>query len=49
MQSDGKFFTIKPGHSMAFGVTEVPDGVQFSIYLPDEENCVLKLYKKGDN
>ena len=47
MQSDGKFFTIKPGHSMAFGVTEVPDGVQFSIYLPDEENCVLKLYKKG--
>ncbi|MCR5625497.1 MAG: hypothetical protein K6G11_09745 [Lachnospiraceae bacterium] len=40
-------FTIHPGNSMTFGVTQVANGVQFSVYLPDSGKCELKLYKKG--
>lgn len=40
-------FTIKPGTALPLGVTKVPDGVQFAVYLPDQKNCYLKLYRKG--
>ncbi|MCR5201543.1 MAG: alpha-amylase [Lachnospiraceae bacterium] len=41
-------FKVRPGNDMKFGVTRVPDGVQFSLYLPDTDSCELILYKKGN-
>lgn len=35
------------GNALSFGVTQVPEGVQFAVYLPNQTNCFLKLYKKG--
>ena len=40
-------FEFHTGISQAFGVTKVPNGVQFSVYLSHCSKCFLKLYKKG--
>ena len=40
-------FEYSTGISQAFGVTKVPNGVQFSVYLLHCSKCFLKLYKQG--
>lgn len=40
-------FEYSVGMSRTFGVTKVPGGVQFSVYLSHCNKCFLKLYKKG--
>lgn len=40
-------FEYRVGDALFFGVTKVPDGVQFAIYKPNCKSCFLKLYKKG--
>lgn len=40
-------FDYHVGNTLSFGVTKVPGGVQFAVYLPDQKKCLLKLYKKG--
>lgn len=47
MNKENKLFEYRVGSSLPFGVTRVPDGVQFSVYLPQSKSCFLKLYKKG--
>lgn len=40
-------FEYSTGATRTFGVTKVPKGVQFSVYLSHGNTCFLKLYKKG--
>lgn len=40
-------FEYRMGNALSFGVTQVPEGVQFAVHLPNQKNCFLKLYKKG--
>ena len=40
-------FDYHVGNTLSFGVTRVPGGVQFAVYLPDQKKCLLKLYRKG--
>lgn len=47
MVKENELFEYRTGSSMPFGVTKVPEGVQFAVYLPRSKNCFLKLYKKG--
>lgn len=47
MTKENHPFRYQAGHTLSFGVTLVPEGVQFAIYLPDQKECRLKLYKKG--
>ncbi|MCD7825136.1 MAG: alpha amylase C-terminal domain-containing protein [Clostridiaceae bacterium] len=47
MNQGNRMFEYRVGDTMAFGVTKVPDGVQFAVYLPDGKDCFLKVYKKG--
>lgn len=42
-----ELFEYKAGDTLPFGVTRVSDGVQFAISLPDRQQCLLKLYRKG--
>lgn len=46
---ENNIFSVKQGNQMTFGVTVVQDGVQFAIYMPedDEGSCSLNLYRKG--
>ena len=41
------FFPVSAGRVLTLGVTQVEDGVQFAVYLPDHQERYLKLYKKG--
>lgn len=47
MESRNKLFEYRVGSSLPLGVTKVPGGIQFAVYLPKSKNCFLKLYKKG--
>ena len=47
MVKENELFEYRVGSSMPFGVTKVPEGVQFAVYLPKSKDCFLKLYKKG--
>lgn len=47
MTKGNKLFEYHVGSTLPFGVTKVPEGVQFAVYLPKHSNCSLKLYKKG--
>lgn len=48
MTKKNELFEYCMGSSaLPFGVTKVPKGVQFTVYLPDSDVCFLKLYKKG--
>lgn len=47
MGKENELFEYRVGSSMPFGVTKVPEGVQFAVYLPKSKDCFLKLYKKG--
>lgn len=40
-------YKYRPGHTLPFGVSEVEEGVQFSICLPGVRECYLLLYRKG--
>lgn len=40
-------FQYEAGSALAFGVTKVPEGVQFGICLPEKQRCYLKLYLKN--
>ena len=40
-------FSVSAGRVLTLGVTQVEDGVQFAVYLPDHQERYLKLYKKG--
>lgn len=41
-------FEYHMGNTLSFGVVQVPGGVQFAVYLPNQTNCFLKLYRKGE-
>ena len=47
MKNKKSLFKIRPGDLLSFGVIKVASGVQFSVYLPGEANCKLKLYRIG--
>lgn len=47
MSRGNNLFEYRAGNALPFGVTKVPDGVQFAVYLPKSDTCFLKLYKKG--
>lgn len=47
MSRRNNLFENRVGNALAFGVTKVPEGVQFAVYLPKSDKCILKLYKKG--
>lgn len=47
MGKKNRLFNIKPGDTLSFGVIRVAAGVQFSIYLPDGNDCNLKFYYTG--
>lgn len=47
MKKGNGLFEYRVGNAQPFGVTKVPEGVQFAVYLPDSDVCLLKLYKKG--
>lgn len=42
-----KKFKFKPGNGLPMGVSKVAEGVQFSMYLPENKECYLKLYRTG--
>lgn len=47
MGNKDKLFNIKPGNTLSFGVIRVAAGLQFSVYLPNGNNCKLKFYYTG--
>ncbi len=47
MEKGDSLFEYRAGNALPFGVTKVPQGVQFAVYLPKSDSCLLKLYKKG--
>lgn len=47
MTEKNSLFNYHVGSALPFGVTKVPDGVQFAVYLPGCKKCFLKLYRKG--
>lgn len=47
MTEKNSLFEYHVGSALPFGVTKVPDGVQFAVYLPEYKKCFLKLYRKG--
>lgn len=47
MEKKNSLFNIQPGDTLSFGIIRVAAGVQFSIYLPDGNDCKLKFYYTG--
>lgn len=48
MTKENHPFEYHMGNALSFGVVQVPEGVQFSVHLPNQKKCFLKLYKKGE-
>lgn len=47
MRETNSLFNVKTGDTLSFGVIKVATGVQFSIYIPDGNDCKLKFYYTG--
>ena len=41
-------FGVRPGKPLPFGVSHVPDGLNFSIYTSTGKSCTLVLFNRGE-
>lgn len=44
-----KGFKVRPGKPLPFGVSHVPNGLNFSIFTSAGTSCTLVLFKRGEN